>query len=85
MITRRCLEVFLNYRNPVTIITKNELVTRDLDILEKLAALDLVHVNLSVTSLDPDLAGVMEPVPRGPGVACELWRSWRNEGSRWGL
>ena len=60
-LTRRCLEVFLKYRNPVVIITKNELVTRDLDILSELAAFDLVHVNLSITSMNADLAGVMEP------------------------
>ena len=60
-LTRRCLEIFLKYRNPVAIITKNELVTRDLDILAELAAFDLVHVNLSITSMDADLAGVMEP------------------------
>ncbi|HJP30452.1 MAG: PA0069 family radical SAM protein [Candidatus Latescibacteria bacterium] len=60
-ITRRCLEVFLEFRNPVTIITKNALVTRDLDILRELAALDLVHVTLSVTSLKRPLTAVMEP------------------------
>ena len=60
-LTRRCLEVFLAYRNPVAIITKNELVTRDLDILAELAALDLVHVSLSITSMDAELTGVMEP------------------------
>lgn len=60
-LTRRCLEVFLRYRNPVSIITKNHLVTRDLDLLAELARLRLVHVTLSVTSLDADLAGRMEP------------------------
>ena len=66
-LTRRCLAVFLKYRNPVTLITKNQLVTRDLDILQQLAALDLVHVNLSITSLDPELAGIMEPRTSRPG------------------
>jgi DNA repair photolyase len=60
-ITRRCLEVFLEFRNPVTIITKNALVTRDLDILQQLAALDLVHVTLSITSLKRPLTAMMEP------------------------
>lgn len=60
-LTRRCLQIFLDYRNPVTITTKNHLVTRDLDLLSQLAALDLVHVTLSVTTLRPDLAAVMEP------------------------
>jgi len=60
-LTRRCLQVFLDYRNPVSITTKNHLVTRDLDLLTELAALDLVHVTLSVTTLRPDLAASMEP------------------------
>ena len=60
-LTRRCLEVFLRFRNPVSLITKNHLVTRDLDILERMAALDLVHVTLSITSLDRRLTAAMEP------------------------
>lgn len=60
-ITRRCLETFLRYRNPVSIITKNHLVTRDLDILAEMASMRLVHVTLSVTSLDAELIGRMEP------------------------
>jgi DNA repair photolyase len=60
-ITRRCLEVFLEFRNPVTMITKNKLVTRDIDLLQELAERDLVHVTLSVTSLKPALTGVLEP------------------------
>ena len=60
-ITRGCLEVFLEYRNPVSIITKNHLVTRDLDLLAEMARMRLVHVTLSITSLDDDLIGAMEP------------------------
>lgn len=60
-LTRKCLEVFLEFRNPVTIITKNALVTRDIDILQELAALDLVHVTLSITSLKRPLTAMMEP------------------------
>ncbi|MBD06197.1 MAG: radical SAM protein [Gemmatimonadetes bacterium] len=60
-ITRQCLEVFLEFRNPVTMITKNQLVTRDIDLLQQLAEHDLVHVTLSVTSLRPALTGVLEP------------------------
>lgn len=60
-ITRGCLEVFAKSRNPVSIITKNYLVTRDLDLLEELAKYNGVHVTLSVTTLDRDLARVMEP------------------------
>ncbi|MFH1568435.1 MAG: PA0069 family radical SAM protein [Gemmatimonadota bacterium] len=60
-LTRRCLQVFLDFRNPVTITTKNHLITRDLDLLRDLATLDLVHTTVSVTTLRPDLAAVMEP------------------------
>ncbi|MEK6571273.1 MAG: PA0069 family radical SAM protein, partial [Bacteroidota bacterium] len=60
-LTRCCLEVFLKYRNPVEIVTKNFLVTRDIDILQGLASLNLVHVLISITSLDPELIRVMEP------------------------
>ncbi len=60
-ITRACLEVFARYRNPVSIITKNALVTRDIDLLEELAALNLVSVAISITSLKPDIIQAMEP------------------------
>ena len=70
-LTRRCLEVFLKYRNPVSVITKNSLVTRDLDILKELAKLNLVHVHLSITTLDGDLARVMEPRTSAPARRLE--------------
>ncbi|TYP92745.1 DNA repair photolyase [Fodinibius salinus] len=60
-ITRDCLEVCMEARNPVSIITKNYRVTRDIDLLEKLSKYNAVHVTLSVTTLDRDLARVMEP------------------------
>ena len=60
-ITRACLEVLLKCRHPVTIITKNHLVTRDIDILSRMAALGTVVVTLSITSLRNDLRRVMEP------------------------
>jgi DNA repair photolyase len=60
-LTRRCLEVLAEFRNPVAVITKNFLVTRDLDVLAELARHDCVVVNVSVTSLDAELAGKLEP------------------------
>jgi DNA repair photolyase len=60
-LTRRLLEVFLQFRNPVSIITKNQLVTRDIDLLTQLAALGLIHVTLSLTTLDSELAADLEP------------------------
>src|SRR5208282_1784225 len=60
-ITRRCLEVFAEFLNPVSIITKNALVTRDIDILSALAKHQAAAVFFSVTTLDSDLARIMEP------------------------
>ena len=58
---RACLEVFAEYRNPVMVITKNHLVTRDKDVLASLARHQAAAVYLSVTTLDPVLARRMEP------------------------
>jgi DNA repair photolyase len=66
-ITRRCLEVLAESRNPVGIITKNHLVTRDVDVISALASQDLAIVILSITTLDAELCRRMEPrtsVPR---------------------
>lgn len=60
-ITRSCLEVFLKYRHPVGIITKNALILRDLDILKELNRYQLVGVNISVTSLSEDTRRILEP------------------------
>jgi len=60
-ITRKCLEVLAEFRNPVAIVTKNHLVTRDLDLLKQLASHRAVSVSLSVTTLDRQLQGVLEP------------------------
>jgi DNA repair photolyase len=60
-ITRRCLEVLAEFRNPVGIITKNRLVTRDKDILQELAKYKAVVVTLSITSLRDELASKLEP------------------------
>ncbi len=60
-LTRRCLEVALECKVPIGIVTKNALVLRDLDILKQMAAHRLTHVHISITTLDPELARVMEP------------------------
>ncbi len=65
-ITRSLLEVMLDCRHPVTLITKNALVLRDLDLLSELAALRLVRVMVSVTTLDPALSQIMEPRASAP-------------------
>ncbi len=60
-ITRGCLEVLLEFHNPVAIITKNKLVTRDIDIFKQMAEYQGVCVTVSVTTLDVKLARAMEP------------------------
>jgi len=60
-VTRGVLEVLAEFRNPVAVITKNHLVTRDIDLLAELAAHHAVVVTLSVTTLRRDLQRVMEP------------------------
>jgi DNA repair photolyase len=60
-ITRRCLGVLAEFRNPVVIVTKNYLVTRDMDLLSELASHDAAAVAFSLTTLDDDLRRIMEP------------------------
>jgi len=60
-ITRKILEVLWKYRHPVGVITKNNLILRDLDILEKLAANDLLRVSISLTTLEESTRRLLEP------------------------
>jgi DNA repair photolyase len=76
-ITRRCLEVLAKFRNPVAIITKNRLVTRDVDLLQKLAKFDAVAVNISITSLDPKLQRVLEPRTSSPEARLDAIKQLR--------
>ena len=66
-LTRACLEVLAEFRQPVSLITKNHLVTRDLDLLQELARHDAVSVTLSITTLDDELRASMEPRTSSPG------------------
>jgi DNA repair photolyase len=79
-ITRGCLEVLAKFRNPVAIITKNRLVTRDVDILRELAACNTVAVNISVTSLDANLQRVLEPRTSSPQARLDAIRQLRSAG-----
>jgi DNA repair photolyase len=60
-ITRKMLMIFAKYRHPVGMISKNSLVTRDIDILSDLAKDNLVQIHISITTLNEDLRRVMEP------------------------
>jgi len=73
-LTRGCLEVLLEFRNPVGIVTKNHLVTRDIDLLSELAKFDAVAVAVSITTLDEKLRKNMEPRTSPPQRRLEAIR-----------
>ncbi|MGN6726064.1 MAG: PA0069 family radical SAM protein [Tepidisphaeraceae bacterium] len=84
-ITRQCLEVLAEFRNPVGLITKNHLVTRDLDLLKRLAAFDGVRVHLSVTTLDNALSSKLEPRASSPSRRLAAIRTLAEAGIRVGV
>jgi DNA repair photolyase len=67
-LTRACLEVLAGFRNPVTVVTKNNLVTRDLDLLVELAGCQATAVFISLTTLDAELRKIMEPRTSPPAA-----------------
>jgi DNA repair photolyase len=73
-ITRRVLQVLAEFRNPVGIITKNFLVTRDIDVLQELAKFNCIAVNISITTLDPTLTPKLEPRASLPKARLEAVR-----------
>jgi DNA repair photolyase len=79
-LTRRCLQVLAKFRNPVGILTKNRLVTRDIDVLKELAAHNCVAANLSITSLDPQLQRILEPRTSPPAARLEAVQQLREAG-----
>ncbi|HEY6952602.1 MAG TPA: PA0069 family radical SAM protein, partial [Bacteroidota bacterium] len=79
-ITRECLGVFLKFRNPVSVITKNALIQRDVDILKELAAMNVVSVIISITTLDERLARTMEPRTSTPLRRLETVRVLSDNG-----
>ena len=79
-LTRRCLEVLLEFRNPVVIVTKNHLVTRDIDVLSELARYQCAGVTISITTLDAKLSSVMEPRASRPARRLEAIRALAEAG-----
>ena len=74
-LTRACLEVLVEFRNPAAVITKSHTVTRDIDLLRALATHGAAQVMLSITTLDDELAGVMEPRASRPQRRLEAVRA----------
>ncbi len=79
-ITRSCLEVMLEARQAVGIVTKSRLILRDLDLLAALAEQNLVSVTLSLTTLDRDLARSMEPRASAPEARLDALRELTEAG-----
>jgi DNA repair photolyase len=73
-LTRACLEVCAEFRQPISIITKNALVTRDLDLLRELNRWSATSVYISITTLDTDLAGKLEPRASRPAARLQAIR-----------
>ncbi len=79
-ITRGCLEVLTAFRNPVAIITKNYLVTRDIDLYSELAKYNAVIINSSITTLDSELARNMEPRASQPRMRLKAIEEFAKAG-----
>ena len=79
-VTRRVLETLMEYRHPVSIVTKGALILRDLDILTALAADGLASVGISITTLDNDLKTKLEPRTASPGARLRTVRALANAG-----
>lgn len=79
-ITRRCLEVLAEFRNPVQIVTKSHLVTRDVDVLLELARHGAATVTLSITTLRSDVQRLMEPRAATPTRRLDAVRILADEG-----
>jgi DNA repair photolyase len=79
-LTRGCLEVLAEFRNPAIIITKNQLVTRDIDLLGELARHQAAAVFVSVTTLDGELARKLEPRTTQPAGRLAAIRALADAG-----
>jgi DNA repair photolyase len=79
-LTRGCLEVLAEFRNPVAVVTKNHLVTRDVDLLGELASHGAAMVAISVTSLRPALQRIMEPRTATPAKRLHAIRRLADAG-----
>jgi DNA repair photolyase len=79
-ITREILQVLLEYRHPVGIVTKSALIERDLDLLGEMAERNLLHVMVSVTTLDRTLARTLEPRAVAPQRRLQLIANLRQAG-----
>jgi len=80
LITRQLLEVFERYRHPVSLITKSSLIERDMDLLSRLAADNLVAVNISICTQQARLSRAMEPRAAAPKRRMETIKELSDNG-----
>ena len=79
-LTRSCLEVAAEAHQAIGIITKNALIVRDLDVLSRMAAENVVHTNISITTLDTELARTMEPRTSTPAARLQAIKALSEAG-----
>jgi len=79
-VTRRCLQVLADARHPCGLVTKNHLVTRDVDVFQELARYGCARVFVSLTTLDPELARAMEPRASTPERRLDALRALAKAG-----
>jgi DNA repair photolyase len=79
-VTRGCIRTLADFRNPVTIVTKNHLITRDIDILSELARVDAACVMISFSTLNTELARILEPRTSTPSRRLEAVESLAKAG-----
>lgn len=79
-LTRKALQMFLEYKQPVSLLTKSKLVLRDLDILQDLSANNLVSVGISLTSLNNRLKTIMEPRTASAKARLTVMKQLREKG-----
>lgn len=84
-LTRKCIEVLSDFKNPFAIITKNHLVTRDIDLIAPMSEIGCAMVMVSVTTLDPKLAGIMEPRASRPDLRLDAIKQLAMAGVRVGV
>jgi len=79
-ITRKCLEVLYEFKNPAGVITKSHLITRDIDLFARMAKENLIMAMLSITTLDADVSRRMEPRAASPQRRLDALRQLSSAG-----
>ena len=84
-LTRACIEVCVEFRNPIVIVTRSPLILRDIDLLKQLSKSGALEVNISIPILDPKIARALEPGAPPPSARLRTIQVLRNEGIPTGI